>query len=245
MTLVEWVPVERLRTTLAPLRGEHSEQSELSPLPLRVARGKDGSFEVLDGFKRLARWRGEKGEVPVVVEPVEGPTIKARLLEANSPRKTASPMDEARVVAALAEEDGLSVSAIATLLGRKPPWVERRLALGRRLAKDLASRVDRGHLSLTLATLLSAFAQGEQLRLAGAIQRNLLTTRETEAFLATYRGADPITRESLLRDPRSGFLPPSDLPGASPLGRTGSQIAARMDEIERALPVAVRSTDCE
>lgn len=234
MTLVEWVPVERLRTTLLPLRGERTEASELAPMPLRVAAREDGGFEVLDGFKRLARWSQDRGEVPVVIEPAQGPALKARLLDANTPRKTASPMDEARVVAALAQEDGLSVPSIAKLLGRKPPWVERRLTLGRRLAKDLAPRVDRGRLSLSLALALSAFAQDEQLRLAGAIERHFLTTRETEAFLATYRAADPATREALLRDPRSG-LPPSERPGASPLGRTAGEIASRMDEIERGL----------
>ena len=229
------VPIGRLRTTLAPLRGEHTDRGELATMPLRVAATDDGAYEVLDGFKRLARWRGEgRCEIPVVVESVTGPAMKARLLDANALPKTSSPMDEARVVAALAGEDGFSTAAIAKLLGRKPQWVERRLTLGRRLAKDLGSRVDRGRLSLTLGVALCAFAQGEQIRLAGAIERHSLTTRETEALLATYRGADGATREALLRDPRSA-QPRGSEQGASPLGRSAAQIAARFDDVDRVL----------
>jgi len=58
MTFVKLVPVDLLRTTLAPLRGERTDRGPLlAPLPLRVAPQADGAYEVLDGFKRLALWR--------------------------------------------------------------------------------------------------------------------------------------------------------------------------------------------
>ncbi len=97
MSLVLEVPLDRLRTSLAPLRGERTDrQSDLSAMPLRVAAADEGAFEVLDGFKRLSQWRAEgRREVPVVVEPVSGIARKARILAANSPRKTTSGMDEA------------------------------------------------------------------------------------------------------------------------------------------------------
>ena len=235
MALVELVPVAELGTSLAPLRGERTDSSPLAALPLRVARARDGSCEVLDGFKRLALWRGEgRTEVPVVIEPAEGPAMKARLLDANAPPKTSSPMDEARVVASLVD-DGLSVAAIAKLLGKKPAWVDRRLTLARRLAPDLGSRVDRGRLSLTLACALTVFSASEQGRLAKAIERHALTTRETEAFLATYRAAvHAPTQEALLRDPRSA-QPQVHEQGASPLGPTAAAIQSRFDDLDRAL----------
>ena len=69
MSLVLDVPVAQLTTTLAPLRGPRTDAgTALAPLPLRVAPVGDGTYEVLDGFKRLARWRGEGcTHVPVVV----------------------------------------------------------------------------------------------------------------------------------------------------------------------------------
>ena len=85
MTPVQFVPIDHLRTTLAPLRGERTDShSTLAPMPLRVAEAPDGGYEVIDGFKRLTVWKSEgTREVPVVVEPVGGIAMKARLLSAN------------------------------------------------------------------------------------------------------------------------------------------------------------------
>ena len=104
MTLVLEIPLDRLATTLAPLRGPRTDPaSPLAPLPLRIAPAGDGTYEVLDGFKRLARWtRDGHPHVPVVVEDAPGVVGKARVLEAHAPRRTLSPMDAARVVRSLA-----------------------------------------------------------------------------------------------------------------------------------------------
>ena len=235
--LVLHVPLGRLKTTLAPLRGARTEREvTLAPQPLRVAAVGDGSYEILDGFKRLALWRAEgRREVPVVVESASGVALKARLLQSNAPSKTAGPMDEARVAASLAEEDGLSVSAIAKLLGHKKRWVERRLLLARRLAPELGGRLDRGGLLFTTALSLCAFGKTEQGILVEVISRHALTTREAEAFLATYRAApDAATREALRRDPRSAQPRVSDQ-GGSPLGACASDWAAQFDLVEKAL----------
>src|SRR6266540_51995 len=182
MSLVLEVPLDRLRTSLAPLRGERTDrQSDLSAMPLRVAAADEGAFEVLDGFKRLSQWRAEgRREVPVVVEPVSGIARKARILAANSPRKTTSGMDEARVVASLAEEDGLSPTAISKLLGRKKTWVERRLLLARRLSPELCQRVDSGSLALSVAVTISSFGPSEQKRLADSVRRHALRPAPTQ-----------------------------------------------------------------
>ena len=230
------VEISRLRTSLAPLRGERTDRSDLAPLPLRVAAAGD-AFEVLDGFKRLALWRAEgRTEVSVVVEAVETlAAMKARLLDANTPAKTAGPVDEARVVASLRDEDQLSEAAIAKLLGRKPLWVERRLALARRLCPQIATRLDRGRLSLTVALALCAFGRTEQKRLGDVVDKHALTSREAHAFLATWRAAtDAPTREALVRDPRSATPAASDQ-GGSPLGATAADIAAKLDALEETL----------
>src|SRR5712691_5963209 len=137
MSLVLDVLIDRLATTLASLRGPRTDAgTSLAPLPLRVAPAADGTYEVLDGFKRLARWRHEgHTHVPVVVEGDAGTRVvaKARLLEANTPRRTVSPMDEARVVRSLSDDEHLSPPQITKLLGRGKAWVDRRLTLGRRL----------------------------------------------------------------------------------------------------------------
>ena len=173
MSVVLDLPIERLATSLAPLRGPRTERgSPLAPLPLRVAATDVGTYEILDGFKRLAQWtRDGHTHVPVVVEDAAGVVRKARVLEANAPRRTLSAMDEARVVCSLADDDHLPPTQIAKLLGHCRGWVDRRLMLGHRLASVLAVHVDDGRLSATTAHTLASFPRTEQPRLADAMQR--------------------------------------------------------------------------
>ncbi|MBI3097147.1 MAG: hypothetical protein HYY93_02710, partial [Planctomycetes bacterium] len=239
MNDVTFVEVARLSTSLAPLRGPRTvpaAEAPLAPMPLRVARTSDGGFELLDGFKRLRRWIAEgRREVPVVVEEVDGPSMKARLLQANIPPRTASPMDEVRVVRSLAEENKFSPVAVARTLGHKPAWVKRRLSIAHRLAAELAAPLDRGTLSFSLALALSDFPKSEQVRLAEAASRHRLSLAEGKAFLATWRAVpDGALREALLADPRSA-LPKSPDQGASPLSSDAAAIEARFDAIEKAL----------
>ena len=238
MSTVEIVSVEKLQTTLCRLRGNRTDpRCDLAPTPIRVASCDDGTFEVIDGFKRLSRWKDEGArELPVVVEHAESSVSrKARLLAANAPLKTASAMDEARVVASLVDDDALSEQAIGKLLGHKKSWVSRRLLLARRLAAELSFRLDAGSLCLSVALDLCSFDRKTQNRLGEAVLRHKLSTREARAFLETYRLApDPGTHEELLRDPRSA-LPSEREQGASPLGATAKAIEERLHTLEASL----------
>src|SRR6266568_3528951 len=239
MSLVLDVPVERLATTFAPLRGPRTDAgTALAPLPLRVAPPVNGTYEVLDGFKRLAHWRHERHtHVPVIVEEDAGAAVvaKARLLEANTPTRTLSPMDEARVVHSLAADDHLSPPQIAKLLRRGRGWVDRRLTLGRRLAPELAGHLDDGRLSATTAHALATLPHAEQKRLAQSIVRHGLRAREADALLAAWRAApDTPTREALVRDPRTAAPAPGE-PAVSPLGPTARELQTRFLQTEQAL----------
>jgi ParB-like chromosome segregation protein Spo0J len=80
-----------------------------------VWASEEGAYELLDGFKRLERWRGAgAARVPVVIESLSNPLdAKTALLAANAPRRTLSILDEARVVASLRHDDGLGPKTIA------------------------------------------------------------------------------------------------------------------------------------
>jgi len=126
---VQLVPIERLRTHYARLRpGVARGGDQLGPeFPLLVALLPDGDYEVLDGLKRLARWR-ERGYrvVPVVVDGAgSSAEHKRRLLAANAPARTSTALDEARVVCSLRED---------TVLGRAtrlhdPSWTRPRCGI--------------------------------------------------------------------------------------------------------------------
>jgi len=142
---VRSLPLHQPRTAFAKLRpGEgQGAPEQLAELPLRVAPAADGGFEVLDGFKRLDRWRKQGATaVPVVVErPASAIEHKRLLLLANAPPRTVTALDEAKVVGSLAQEDKLTPSGIARLLGHKPAGVESRLAISARLSDAAARRL--------------------------------------------------------------------------------------------------------
>jgi len=100
------VPIEQLRTSYALLRPGCPRRSltrEPTALPIRVVPSAPGCFEVLDGFKRL-RTSQEQGaaELAVVIEPPSSAAEHKRLLlAANTPARTVTALDEARVVRSL------------------------------------------------------------------------------------------------------------------------------------------------
>ena len=123
LPLVQYLPAERLRTSYRPLRAGKIgivEECDLKPLPLRVIGNDDGNFEIIDGFKRFTAWMEERREtVPVIIEsPGSRAEHKRRLLQANAPHRTLTPMDEGRVVDSLLTEDGMTATAIAKLLSQ-------------------------------------------------------------------------------------------------------------------------------
>ena len=113
-----FLPVQQLRTSYASLRPGAPQQfpDETAQMPIRVVPTTEGVYEVIDGFKRLDGWR-EQGHrlIPVVVEPPGSTTEHKRLLLlSNSPPRTLTALDEARVVCSLMSEEGLRVRAKIT-----------------------------------------------------------------------------------------------------------------------------------
>ena len=154
-----FLPADRLRTTYAPLRPGAPMRlpDEGAELPIRVVPTEEDTYEVIDGFKRLERWR-EQGHslIPAVVEPPSSPEEHKRLLLlTNSPPRTLTALDEARVVCSLMSEEGLSQARIARKLGHKPRWVARRVDIGTRLSATAEEKLAQGTIGPTFAHALS------------------------------------------------------------------------------------------
>jgi len=205
----------------------------LADLPLRVSRTEDDRFEVVDGFKRLEKWRAlGLEEVPVVVERLRSSIDeKVTLLIANRPPRTLTPMDEARVVYALRHEEGLGPKTIARVCGQKPSWVYPRLTLAERLSSQVANRVDAGTVGVTLAhALCSLNPEGEQEAVYEAIDRHGLKGHEALALVSAYRLAEtPQQRSQLLSEPHAAIRPQQ---------RTASVVGALASHIEEKLRLA-------
>ena len=226
---VQHVAIDELGTTLQLLRQGALPppviDRELAELPIRVVRTEDGPFEVVDGFKRLARWRsGGASSVPVVVERSPSPhEAKLALLRANAPRRTVTAMDEARVVHAL-REDGMTVLGIAELAGRRKRWVVHRLALESELSPSLQGRIDEGALGPTLAHALCPLAHDVQEKLVAAIERHRLKTHEGTALISAWQATDSKSEHKRLLDDPLDVLRPARR-SANPLGALGSSLA--------------------
>ena len=204
---VQFVPIGRLRTSFAALRpGCVAPRLDgAAELPLRVAPCSDVAdgtiFEVVDGFKRLERWR-EQGHttVPVVVEaPARAVELKRLMLVVNAPACTRTVMDEARVVCSLIDHDGMKPGEVARLLGRKRTWVAVRQAIGTRLSPTAEQLVAAGKVATTLAHALTALGGDEQDAVLDSIDKHGLNARESTMLMDAYRAADPTDRKQLLR----------------------------------------------
>jgi hypothetical protein len=237
--MIAVVPLDELDERLAPLRGQGGRAlavgGELADLPARAVVGPDGRHVLVDGFKRVARWRAEgRATAEVVLERAASlAETRALVLLANAPRRTLTAMDEARVVRALREEDGYGPQAIERLLGRKPAWVASRLLLSRALAPSVAARVDEGRLGPSLALALCGVARGAQEHVARAVERHSLSAREGHALVRAWRAAASHgERAALVREPLRVVRPAHPEPVGSALA---AQLGERLARIRAAL----------
>lgn len=198
-----FLPVDDIGTTLSGLRSGsiRVKASDLRDMPIRVVI-QDNRYEVIDGFKRLSRWKqaGIK-QIPVLVERCnDGLSPKQLLLESNNPKRTLTTLDEARVINSLIEDDGLTVRTVANLLGRRKEWIIGRRSLLRlsSLAQDALSA---GRINLMVSRLLTALSAEDQNAILVAIEKHGLRMRESQLLIQTWRSASDEEKPSLLADP--------------------------------------------
>lgn len=198
-----FLPIDQIGTGWSSLRdcGSRVHNTALRDLPIRVVLH-DGRYEVIDGFKRLERWKqAGAATVPVLVEEcTDSLSPKQLLLKSNSPQRTISPLDEARVVNSLIKDDGLTVHAVANLLGRRREWVVRRRSLTR-LSVNAQLLLGNGRISLMVAQLLISLKPEDQDSILTAIDKHSLKMRESQLLIQTWRVASDSEKQSLLADP--------------------------------------------
>lgn len=198
-----FLPVDVIDTTWASLRSGPARvtATDLRDMPIRVVL-QDGRYEVVDGFKRLSRWK-ETGvkQVPALVEQCgDGLSPKRLLLECNSPKRTLGAIDEARVINSLIEDDGLTARTVANLLGRRKEWVVGRLAL-LHLSLLAQQSLSTGKINLMVARLLVAINAKDQDVILAAAEKHSLKMREIQLLIQTWRSASDEEKPGLLADP--------------------------------------------
>lgn len=229
------VAVSQLRTTYAYLRpgNQPGKLDDLRPLPLRVVPAEGSAFEIIDGFKRFAAWRAEgREQIPVIVEsPGSSADHKRRLLLANAPQRTLNPLDEGLVARSLLEDDGLTASGVANLLGHKKKWVVQRVAFTQKLSVRAQQWLSTKRIGPTLAHYLTSLPHEDQDKLLECFSRHQVLGRYRTILVQAYRVADAIDRSRLLAAPLR-VLPTSSSPTLSPRMHT---LEGRLESFSRAL----------
>ena len=180
-----------------------------------VQEATDGSFVVIDGYKRLRAlrrlgrdtvsagcWPGEEAEA----------LIATRLMQTAEPETA---LEQSWLLAELHERFGHSVS-----------WVSRRLALTHELPEVIQERVRRGEMGAHgAAKYLVPLARANRqvcLELVEAIGATRLSSRDLGILYTAYQSGNWVTRQRLLQAPlvflksyKETEAPPSVEPGAS------------------------------
>ena len=198
-----FLPIHEIGTSWCDLRcgASRVKASELRDMPIRVVL-QDGRYEVIDGFKRLDRWK-QAGidRVPVLVECcTDGLSPKRFLLESNSPKRTICAVDEAMVIESIIKDDGLTVRCVANILGRRKEWVIGRRSL-LRLSPGARRLLASGRINLMVARLLTAISHKDQDAILAAVEKHALKMGEIQLLIQTWRAASDEEKPGLLADP--------------------------------------------
>ena len=186
------------------MTGSVRRYGQLTPL---VACLREETYEVLDGFKRLAAARtlGLKTVGTRVLEADER-RAKAAIFGLNQTGRRTQEWEEAWIVHALVRDDGLTQVEVAELLGRHKSWVCRRLALVEKLADDARDDLRLGLLSATAARSVVRLPAGNQAQVLATRQRDELTAAELDGVVDLLLAAPGRTQqEYILAQPRQAL----------------------------------------
>ncbi len=217
----------------AAMTGSMRRYGLLTPLVVCL---REETFEVLDGFKRLAAARA-LGLRTVAARRLEADErrAKAAIYGLNQTGRRTQEWEDAWIVHALVREDGLTQVEVAELLGRHKSWVCRRLALVEKLADEVRDDLRLGLLSATAARALVRLPAGNQAEVVAALHRDKLTAAELEGVVGLL-GAAPgrAQQEYILAEPRRALRQARAEAGWAwdpRLSRAGNRVARRLADV--------------
>jgi ParB family chromosome partitioning protein len=153
------------------------------PLGPRAA-GESQRYEIIAGERR---WRAAQlaglAEIPAVIRDVPDEAAVAMALIENIQRENLNPLEEARALARLIGDFGLTHQAAAEAVGRSRAAVSNLLRL-MDLADEVKELLEQRRLEMGHArALLGLTSRGQQIEVAGMVAKGGLSVRETEAIV--------------------------------------------------------------
>jgi len=165
---------------LQELADSIASQGMIQPVVVRpVGHG----FELIAGERR---WRAAQmaslHEIPAVVRELDDQAAAAVALIENIQREDLNPLEQARGIARLIEDFGLTHQQVAQAVGRSRASVSNLLRL-QELEEEVRELVETGKLEMGHARALLGLKGERQRALARQIERRGLTVRQTEALV--------------------------------------------------------------
>jgi len=205
---------------------------QISPMVICL---REGHYELIDGFKRLAAARMISGmsRVSIRVILVDERGAKAAIYGLNRAGGRARELEEAWIVHALVREDRLTQVEVAELLGRHKSWVCRRLALIERLGPEAKDELRVGLLCSTAARQIVRLPEGNQAEGLEVIRREALSTVELAAMVDLLVQCPGRRQEEfILQNPREALAQKKGFIAVSSrdprLSQTGNEVFKRV-----------------
>ena len=185
--------------SLAELALSIKEQGVMQPILVRPVDG--GVFEIVAGERR---WRAAQQaglrEVPALVKNVPDQAALAVALIENIQREDLNPLEEARGLARLIDEFGLTHDAAAKAVGRSRSAVSNLLRLNA-LAPPVQEYLLAGQIEMGHARALLALPVAEQSGSAARVVSDALTVRDTERLVHALLNPAAIARRHKAKRP--------------------------------------------
>jgi ParB/RepB/Spo0J family partition protein len=214
----------------AAMTGSFQRFGQLTPLVVCL---REETYEVLDGFKRLAAARtlGLKTVTTRLLQ-ADDRVAKAAIHGLNQTGSRTQEWEEAWIVHALIREDGMTQVDVAELLCRHKSWVCRRLALVEKLADPAREDLRLGLLSTTAARSLVRLPAGNQADVLATLHRDELTAAQLEGVVDLLLTAPGQTqREYILAQPLQALQQARQETGWAwdpRLSQAGNRVARRL-----------------
>jgi ParB-like chromosome segregation protein Spo0J len=205
---------------------------QISPMVVCL---REGHYELIDGFKRLAAARMISGmsRVSIRLILVDERGAKAAIYGLNRAGGRTRELEEAWIVHALVREDRLTQVEVAELLSRHKSWVCRRLALIERLGPQAKDELRVGLLCPTAARQIVRLPEGNQAEVLQVIRRETLSTIELSAMVdLLLECPGRRQQEFVLQNPREALAQKKGFVAVSPrdprLSQTGNEVSKRL-----------------